>query len=133
MPLNYQFPNYYTNNQTQQQNGFVTVRTENEARDYPVAPGTSITFMSENSPYVFTKTMGLNQLDRPVFKKYRLVEEICSQNQAETENMKNKSSEDLEAKFEQIWSELEQIKKDMKNIRSFRQKRPEKKGVIENE
>jgi hypothetical protein len=45
------------------------------ARNYPLAPGTSGTFINENEPYCYTKTMGLSQFDRPVFKRYRLVEE----------------------------------------------------------
>lgn len=54
---------------------FVSVPNEMAARNYPIAPGNSVTFIDENSPYCYTKTMGLNQLDRPVFKRYRLVEE----------------------------------------------------------
>ena len=65
--------------QTQQypvvQGGFVRVRNENEARTYFVAPGNSVTFINEDSTYVFTKTVEMNQLDRPKFEKYRLVKE----------------------------------------------------------
>lgn len=61
--------------QTTQQNGFVRVQNENEARMYPVAPGNSITFIDENAPYCYTKTMDFSQLDRPKFEKYRLVKE----------------------------------------------------------
>ena len=57
------------------QSGFVRVRDENEARMYPVAPGNSITFVNENSPYCYTKTVNMGQLDRPIFEKYRLVKE----------------------------------------------------------
>ena len=57
------------------QSGFVRVRNENEARMYPVAPGNSITFIDENSPYAYTKTVNMGQLDRPIFEKYRLVKE----------------------------------------------------------
>jgi hypothetical protein len=54
---------------------FVSVPNETVARNYPIAPGNSVTFIDENNPYCYTKTMGLNQLDRPIFKRYRLVEE----------------------------------------------------------
>lgn len=60
---------------TIQQSGFVRVQSENEARMYPVAPGNSITFIDENAPYCYTKTMDFSQLDRPKFEKYRLVKE----------------------------------------------------------
>lgn len=58
-----------------QQTGFVRVQNENEARMYPVAPGNSITFIDENAPYCYTKTVEFSQLDRPKFEKYRLVKE----------------------------------------------------------
>ena len=66
----------FANNQNQVQNGgFVPVRSEAEARAYPVAPGTSITFKNETAPYCYTKTMGFSQLEAPRFEKYRLVKE----------------------------------------------------------
>ena len=66
----------YAPTQNQVQNGgFVPVRSEAEARSYPVAPGTSITFKNETSPYCYVKTMGFSQLEAPRFEKYRLVKE----------------------------------------------------------
>jgi hypothetical protein len=63
------------NQPTQNTGSFVSVSNEAMARNYPLAPGTSGTFINENEPYCYTKTMGLSQFDRPVFKRYRLVEE----------------------------------------------------------
>lgn len=78
MPLPYMpyqpYPQIYQQPQSGTGN-FVSVPNEMTARNYPLAPGNSITFIDENSPYCYTKTMGLNQLDRPTFKRYRLVEE----------------------------------------------------------
>lgn len=86
-PATYQ-PMYYTpqyqavqpsymqqTQQPAQQNGFVRVQNENEARMYPVAPGSSVTFINENAPYCYTKSVDMSQLDRPKFDKYRLVKE----------------------------------------------------------
>lgn len=76
--MNYQ---YYNPNLMQMQpvqmpqQSFVVVRSEEEARNYPVAQGNSILFRDETSPYVYTKTMGFSQLDRPTFEKYRLIKE----------------------------------------------------------
>lgn len=53
----------------------VSVSSEEEARMYPVGPGNSVTFKNENMPYIYTKTMGFSQLDRPIFEKYKLVKE----------------------------------------------------------
>lgn len=56
-----------------QNGGFVSVRSEEEARNYPVAPGTSVTFKDENAPFCYTKTKGFSQLEEPFFEKYKLV------------------------------------------------------------
>ena len=56
------------------QSPFITVRSEAEARNYPVAYGNSVTFKDETSPYVYCKTV-FSQFDTPSFEKYRLVKE----------------------------------------------------------
>jgi len=58
-----------------QNGGFVTVHSESEARNYPVAPGTSVTFKHETEPYCYEKTMGFSQFEAPRFEKFRLVKE----------------------------------------------------------
>jgi hypothetical protein len=58
-----------------QNGGFVMVKDINEAMNYPVAPGNSVTFKNENLPYIYTKTLGFSQLDNPIFEKFRLVKE----------------------------------------------------------
>ena len=65
------------NNQTPQiQNGgFVMVKDVNEAMNYPVAPGDSVTFKNESQPYIYTKTLGFSQLDQPLFEVFKLVKE----------------------------------------------------------
>lgn len=147
----YNYPNYYYPNQNLQQNiqpqmqtqinqnqsiqsGFVSVRNEEDARNYPVAPGNSITFMSETEPYVYTKTMGFNQLDRPSFKKYKLVEEPNSvQIQAENEKVDNLSSEKERAEFEHIWSEIVHLKKEIKSLKNPRPRKTIRKEVSDDE
>ena len=77
-PTNYPYlmqKQNYVQQQQQNQNPFVTVRSEAEARNYPVGFGNSVTFKDETAPYVYSKTMGFSQLDKPVFEKYRLVKE----------------------------------------------------------
>ena len=66
------------------------MRGEQEARSYPVAPGMSITFKDELAPYVYTKTMGFSQLDRPVFDRYRLVKEEPTQDAQEAQTSAKK-------------------------------------------
>ena len=57
------------------QNGFIRVKDESEVDAYPIAPGNSVTFIHETEPFVFVKTLGFSQFDRPVKEKYRLVRE----------------------------------------------------------
>lgn len=85
----YQYPNYnqmYYQQQLQnmqqpqqapqiQNGGFVFVKDINEARNYAVAPGNSVTFKIESQPYICTKTLGFSQLDQPIFEVFKLVKE----------------------------------------------------------
>ena len=55
--------------------GFTPVHGEDEARNYPVAPGNSVTLKDESSPFIYVKTMGFSPFDKPIFEKFRLVKE----------------------------------------------------------
>jgi hypothetical protein len=105
---------------TIQQSGFVLVPSEQEARNYPVAPGNSVTFKDENAPYCYVKTMGFNQLDRPTFERYRLVKEdspVAAQ-KAPTSADSAEGSKDtayaLKSDLAEIWSELDALKEKVK-------------------
>ena len=101
---------------TIQQSGFVLVQSEQEARNYPVAPGNSITFKDENAPYCYVKTMSFNQLDRPTFERYRLVKEdapsearespTAHEQPAPSKNTTYATKDDLA----EIWDELDALK-----------------------
>lgn len=134
-PMPYQQANYYPNmnpyyqqaqmqaqaqapqqQQTQQaiqQSGFVLVQSEQEARSYPVAPGNSITFKDESQPYCYVKTMGFNQLDRPVFEKYRLVKED-DPIQIQPQQTKEESQYAVKSDLSAIWDEINALKERMK-------------------
>ena len=90
--------NYYPQNNQQYapiQNGLVSVRNEMEARSYPMAYGNSVMFKDETLPYIYVKTMGFSQLERPKFEKFKLVKEepaeeskIVYADQAEVDDLK---------------------------------------------
>ena len=120
VPNNIQ-PSFQQSQQAQQiQNGgFVSVHNENEARNYPIVPGNSVTFKDENAPYVYTKTQGFSQLDRPVFEKYRLVKEeeyqpqqVAQSAPTSAENTEQANNIDYAKKDEitALWSEIEALK-----------------------
>lgn len=75
MAYNPYYPYYGQQSQQMQSNGLVSVRSIDEALRYPVAPGNSVTFKDETAPYIYTKTMGFSQLDRPIFERFRLIKE----------------------------------------------------------
>lgn len=119
MAYNY-YPNFYQQmplqqpqmpqNQSQQmQSGFVSVRNEAEARNYPVAYGNSVTMKDENSPYIYTKTMGFSQLDRPIFDKYKLVKEETEEQHQETVS-KSEELEKIQGDIKALWNEINEMK-----------------------
>ena len=101
---NNQFYPYYQQTQT---GGFVPVRGEQEAREYPVAPGNSVTFKDELAPYVYTKTMGFSQLETPRFERYRLVREEITVQEPKPSNSGEFA---LRTEFEALAAEVQTIK-----------------------
>lgn len=99
------------------QTGFMSVRNEQEARNYAVAPGNSVMFKDENSPYVYTKTMGFSQLDRPQFEKYRLVkEEADNVTESTTETKVNTPNYLIATDLDPIFNQLEDFKSRIDDI-----------------
>lgn len=59
-----------------QSGGFMSVRSIDEAYNWPLAPGVSMTFKVENAPVVCTKTRGFSPLEEPVFKIFDMHERV---------------------------------------------------------
>lgn len=122
MQQNQQIQQQQAQSQTIQQSGFVPVRSEQEARSYPVAPGNSVTFKDENAPYCYVKTMGFNQLDQPTFERYRLVKEdnpVAPVNAptSESSNSQGKVADyALKSDIEAIRGELDDINAKLKSL-----------------
>lgn len=112
----YYQPNY-PQQQTIQNGGFISVRNELEARNYPIAPGNSITFKDETSPYVYTKTMGFSQLDRPIFEKYKLVKENVDDVPENTDSNSN-SIDELKGKVIELDDELAELRGEIDAIKT---------------
>jgi hypothetical protein len=133
-PQNYQQTQQPIQQPAQQQmqiqnGGFVCIRGEQEAREYPIAAGTSITFKDETAPYIYTKTMGFSQLDLPQFEKYRLVKEdsTATQGNAHTGDEANKAI-DLSCyvkqdEFEAITAQIEGLKKEIEELKAKKVKK----------
>ena len=99
-----------------QNGGFVTVRSMQEAYNYPVAIGNSVTFKDETAPYIYVKTRGFSQLEEPIFEQFQLVK-VDAQKSTETAHIATKSTDDKSIEYAQkgditaLWSEIEAIKK----------------------
>lgn len=91
------------------QSGIIPVRSEAEARNYPVAPGNSIVFKDENAPYIYVKTKGFSQFDSPSFEKYRLQKEDPSPAQGDAYAMKSELAI-LAAKINEMGGALKALK-----------------------
>lgn len=122
------FPNFYPQYYPQQQpmmapqqqvNNFLSVPSEEVARNYPVALGNSMSFRDENAPYIYTKTMGFSQLDRPVFKRYKLIEEQSDLTTEEPKDNKTINVSDFvkRSEFERIQTDIDSLKKDIEELR----------------
>jgi len=117
----YPYPNYGQQQMQQlqpqqqqiQNGGFVTVRSEQEARNYPVGYGTSITFRDENAPYIYCKTMGFSQLDQPIFEKYKLVKENAQDPVSEYKELDNSAFDSIKGEIGNIWKEIDALKKEI--------------------
>ena len=77
--------------------GIVSVANEEVARNYPVAPGVTVTMRDESAPYLYEKTMGFSQLEPPVFRKARIIFEDAQESHTETQ------------KVTAVYAELEQL------------------------
>lgn len=89
-----------------QNTGFVSVRSMEEAYNWPLAPGNSITFKHESQPFVYTKTKGFSPLDQPIFETYRLVK-VEDSPQKEQEVAKGP---DYDKQIDDIWTEINSLK-----------------------
>ena len=129
-PTNYspypvQYPQVMGQNMQMQQtqpqsSSFIHVQSETQAREWAVAPNTSITFIDDTKPYCYTKSMGASLLEPPVFKRFKLVEEDISDNttnQSTTTTQQIDLSEYLtKAEFEEYRSVIEDMQKIVKEL-----------------
>lgn len=111
-PAMQQMPQMQQLQNTQMRSDFVVVRSEEEARNYPVAFGNTVTFKNESEPYMYTKTMGMSQLDRPVFEKYKLIKEQSQDTKPVEQPAQDQAALDkMRAEIKSIWKEIELLKK----------------------
>ena len=100
------------NAQQAQVNSLITVPSEAAARNYPVAYGHSVILKDETAPYIYSKTMGFSQLDKPVFEKYKLIKEETTEVVPAVNNefdMKVRFDE-IDRQMKTMWAEIESLR-----------------------
>lgn len=118
---------YQTANQQMQQpiqqpqqihnGGYVSVRSEDEARMYPVAPGNSVTFINELAPFIYKKTMGFSQFDKPIFEVFEVTPKKAPKNEEmpkEAPNITYAEKSDIDA----LQATIEALKGDIDTLNS---------------
>lgn len=112
-PYSMQNPNYNYQMNQQEVSPFVPVRSELEARNYPVGYGKSVTFKDETAPYIYVKSMGFSQLDKPVFEKFKLTKEETGEDlpkkECGCEGLKEQL-EDIQTQLMSVWNEINFLK-----------------------
>lgn len=142
--MGYFYPNYQSQFPSQQpqmqiQNGgFLPVRSRQEAMNYPVAPGMSVTFKDESAPYIYTKTKGFNQFDEPIFDVYKLTKEEMppvnvSEPHTDTENnkMDNLPTYALKSEFDALQELVSTLAEDVDLLKTKRQPAKKKEVVAD--
>jgi hypothetical protein len=100
-----------------QNGGFVMVKDINEAMNYAVAPGNSVTFKVESQPYICTKTLGFSQLDQPIFEVFKLVkedkqwQESTAESASVVEYLSVDEANSIKAEISSLRAEIDSIKK----------------------
>lgn len=110
--------------------GYVSVRSEDEARMHPVAPGNSVTFINELAPFIYKKTMGFSQFDRPIFEVFKIVPEKLPTSENADKQIKDITYAE-KSEIETLRATIEALKGDVDTlngkITSFENKKPKTK------
>ena len=113
--------------QTIQYGGIVRVRSEQDAKNYPVAPGNSVIFIDETAPYLYAKTVSFSQFDPIRFEKFRLVKEETPEEKQQKDNgyiTRAEFVDELHKQFESLRNEIKELKESRE---SKKEAKPEKK------
>ena len=97
--------------------GYVSVRSEDEARMYPVAPGNSVTFINELSPFIYKKTMGFSQFDKPIFEIFEVTPKKPPKSE-DTDNITKDITYAEKSEIEALRATIEVLKSNIDTLNS---------------
>lgn len=93
-----------------QQTSIIYVPSEEMARNYPVAPGNNVTFKNESAPFIYTKTAGYSQYDKPCFEIYKRVDEEKPLEEPKHDEPNNLPLDEIKAEIGEIRALYEDLK-----------------------
>lgn len=112
------YPQFQQVQPQQQQSALIHVQSEHQAREWSVSPGSSLMFIDDNAPYIYTKTAGNSQLEPCVFKIFQ-VSEITAKNAPQEPSVSEGidiSSYVTRAEFDGIMKQIGDIEKQVKEL-----------------
>lgn len=118
-PMQYQVPQMMQ--QTQQSN-LIHVQSENQAREWRVDLGSSVMFIDDNAPFIYTKTAGSSQLEPAVFKRFKVLEDSgtlgAQNNTGQSQNVPQVDLSEYmtKAEFEPVRALIDDIQKRIKEL-----------------
>mgnify|MGYP002622549611 CR=1 FL=1 len=121
-PQNYPQLVNANNNLMSVNNNFLIVKTEQEVLNYPVGCGNSVNFKIENAPYLYTKTMGFSQFDKPVIEKYRLLKEELGGTVEETRHPLEEKINSFQSTIDSLENKIAAMQNEINSLRERRNK-----------
>lgn len=97
---------------------FYNVPSEEVARRWEVLPNSTVRFMDDNREYFYAKSVGMSILEPPVFKKFRIIEEVDEQPISQTQESQTDLSEYIKKSdfepYKAIIDDMQDIIKELK-------------------
>lgn len=120
------------NQLTIQNGGFVSAPNVDYVLNYPVAHGNCITFKLENQPIVMEKSLGFSQLEAPIIKRYRLVEEEATEEKTEEKTVNTGYDDgELRTQINDLKTEIVDLKKQIKSLQGKTNKKLVKQILVD--
>ncbi len=125
-----QIPNNQSNQFSQMNNnGYAIVKSEEEARNYPLGLGLTMTFFDESKPFLYKKTMSCSPLDHPVFEKY----EIVKREEVKEKEVKEEVEPEWKADIFVLQGEIENLYKEIQSLKTKSKPMPKKREDIKDD
>lgn len=100
--------------QPQQIQSYVTVKSEQEAINYPVGYGNTVVFRDESKPFLYLKQMGYSNFDKPIFERYKRIDDATPE-----------ATEDWKSAIGDINTQIDKLRSDIDFLKDRKKRREE--------